>query len=119
MRATPLQSAVHRVGDRWALLLVEALLGGPRRFNELLEGVEGIAPNVLTQRLRHLEREGVVVAVPYSRRPPRAVYELTAAGHDLGGALRLLARWGAGTPSAPDDGCPTCGQPVVEEITFL
>ncbi len=93
---TPLEDAVTRVGDRWTLLLVDALLAGPRRFGDLQEDLNGIAPNVLTQRLRHLEREGVVVATPYSQRPPRSVYQLTASGQELAGALRLLAQWGAG-----------------------
>ncbi len=92
--ATPLELALERVGDRWSLLIVEALLDGSRRFNELAEGV-GIAPNILTDRLRRLEREGVVLARPYSERPPRMEYELTSAGHDLAGALRLLADWGS------------------------
>jgi DNA-binding HxlR family transcriptional regulator len=119
-RATsPLAEAVARVGDRWALLLVHALLAGPRRFGDLLEDVSGIAPNVLTQRLRHLEREGVVVATPYSQRPLRVVYELTAAGQELAGALRLLAQWGAGAGRADDDVAgaeplrhPACGTPL-------
>ena len=54
---SPLEAALERVGDRWSLLLVEALLAGPRRFNELGEAVPGIAPNILTDRLRRLERE--------------------------------------------------------------
>lgn len=119
-----LAEAVARVGDKWALLIVHALLGGPRRFNDLLEDVGGIAPNVLTQRLRHLERTGVLVAMPYSRRPPRFVYQLTAAGNELGGALRLLAQWGAsrtaeplrhttcGTPVEPRWYCPGCERAV-------
>ena len=115
-RATsPLAEAVARVGDRWALLLVHALLGGPRRFGDLLDDVAGIAPNVLTQRLRHLEREGVVVATPYSQRPLRVVYELTAAGQELAGALRLLAQWGAGAGRAEDAEPlrhPACGTPL-------
>ena len=61
---TPLELALERVGDRWSLLLVEALLGGSRRFNELQDGVAGIAPNILSDRLRRLEREGVVLARP-------------------------------------------------------
>ena len=119
---SPLGEAVERVGDRWALLLVNALLDGPRRFNDLQQDLGGIAPNVLTQRLRHLERQGVVVATPYSQRPRRVVYELTAAGHELAGALRLLAQWGAkhtdpadvprhlacGTPIEVRWYCPTC-----------
>ena len=113
---SPLEQAVNRVGDRWTLLLVDALLGGPRRFGDLQDDLKGIAPNVLTQRLRHLEREGVLVATPYSRRPPRFVYQLTASGQELAGALRLLAQWGAGATShdAPDAGAeplrhPACG----------
>ena len=129
--SSPLARAVARVGDRWALLLVHALLAGPRRFNDLLDEVTGIAPNVLSQRLRHLEREGVVVATPYSERPPRVVYELTAAGKELAGALRLLAQWGAGAGGHDDAEplrhgpcgtalearwwCPTCERGVDDE----
>src|SRR5262249_31669159 len=83
VRTSPLELALERVGDRWSLLLVEALLDGSRRFNELQEGVAGIAPNILTDRLRRLEREGVVLARPYTDRPPRMEYALTAAGRDL------------------------------------
>ena len=94
-RASALSEALDRVGDRWTLLLVEALLEGPRRFGDLQQAVPGIAPNVLTRRLRHLEREALAVARPYSRRPPRFTYELTESGAELAGALRLLADWGA------------------------
>ena len=111
---SPLEEAVARVGDRWALLIVSALLDGPRRFNDLQGDVAGIAPNVLSQRLRTLEQHGVVVASPYSERPPRFVYQLTAAGTELAGALRLLAQWGAG--QSPDTVEPLrhspCGTPL-------
>lgn len=107
---SPLADAVERVGDRWTLLLVDALLAGPRRFNDLLDDLPGIAPNILSSRLKHLEREGVLVANPYSRRPPRFVYELTASGRDLAGALRLLAQWGArGADAAEAPRHATCG----------
>ena len=123
---TPLEAALDRVGDRWSLLLVEALLGGPRRFNELGEAVPGIAPNILTDRLRRLERERIVVATPYQERPPRMSYALTAEGRDLASALRLLADWGArgaadvdpmrhgacGTPLQTRWYCPTCETPI-------
>ena len=111
--ATPLELALERVGDRWSLLLVEALLEGPRRFNELSDGVSGIAPNILADRLRRLEREGIVLARPYSDRPPRMEYALTSAGHDLAGALRLLADWGARRSEHSDPiRHATCGTPV-------
>jgi len=109
-----LDAALHRVGDRWSLLLVESLLTGPRRFGELLDGLEGLAPNILSSRLKALEAEGILAARPYSRRPYRVAYALTASGAELAGALRLLAHWGAvRTPVAV---APlhhaTCGTPV-------
>src|SRR6478736_159484 len=93
--SSPLAEALARVGDRWTLLVVEALLTGPRRFNDLLGQLSGIAANILSERLRRLERDGLLVARPYSERPPRAAYHLTAEGSELAGALRLLAYWGA------------------------
>jgi len=90
-----LDGAMSRVGDRWTLLVIDALLDGPRRFNELTAAVPGLASNILSSRLRRLESEGLVVAVPYSERPARYEYRVTAEGRELAGALRLLARWGA------------------------
>lgn len=87
--------------------------------------MEGIAPNILTQRLRRLEQEGLVVVHPYSERPRRFVYELTEGGRELAGALRLLSQWGArhsdaepvrhsacGTALEARWYCPTCGETV-------
>src|ERR1700716_1263323 len=124
-----LADALAAVGDRWTLLLVAALLDGPRRFGELQEEGGGVAPNVLPQRLRQLERNALVVASLYSERPPRFVYDLSAAGRELAGALRLLAGWGArnaegsgaprhavcGTPMEARWWCPTCERPASDE----
>ena len=126
---SPLADALMRVGDRWTLLVVQALLAGPRRFNELLEDTPGIAANILSQRLKRLEHEALVVSRPYSERPPRAAYELTAEGKELAGALRLLAQWGTrhalpaeaprhqacGTPLEARWYCPTCDHLVEDE----
>jgi DNA-binding HxlR family transcriptional regulator len=118
------------VGDRWSLLVVAVLLAGPRRFNDLLDEVGGIAPNVLSSRLKQLEQHGVVVSAPYSRRPVRLRYQLTGAGMELADALRVLARWGAadgrgGGMAAAHDACgtaletrwycPTCARVVDDD----
>jgi DNA-binding HxlR family transcriptional regulator len=111
--SSPLSEALASVGDRWTLLVVEALLQEPRRFNDLLDGIAGIAPNILTQRLRHLERQRLVVAQPYSEHPPRSLYELTPAGRELAGAMRLLTDWGARHTEASE--APrhrACGSPL-------
>src|SRR6478736_2964490 len=90
----PLTEATDRIGDRWTLLVVDALLAGPLRFGQVSDAVGDIAPNVLTKRLRQLEADGVVRSAPYSTRPVRVVYELTDAGRELAGALALLTAWG-------------------------
>jgi DNA-binding HxlR family transcriptional regulator len=109
-RPLPLEAALDRVGDRWSLLVVEAMLDGPRRFGELAESLFGIAPNILTDRLRRLERGGIVRSSPYQERPTRLAYDLTADGRDLASALRLLADWGTrGTTDAEPLRHLTCG----------
>jgi DNA-binding HxlR family transcriptional regulator len=133
----PLSEAVGQIGDRWSLLVVDRLLVGPRRFGELLDEVGGVAPNILSRRLKQLEADGVVVAEPYSRRPLRHSYRLTAAGEELGGVLRLLAQWAAarqgdtrggpaavglahdacGTALEAQWYCPTCAEPIAGEHT--
>jgi DNA-binding HxlR family transcriptional regulator len=85
-----------RVGDRWTLLVIDALLDGPRRFKDLQTSLPGLAPNVLSARLRRLERDGLVLAEAYSQRPARYEYRVSSEGQELAGALRLLAHWGAG-----------------------
>jgi DNA-binding HxlR family transcriptional regulator len=135
--ASALDLAMARVGDRWTLQVVEALLDGPRRFSELQEAITGLAPNVLSARLRSLERDGLVVASPYSERPRRLEYQVTEAGRELAGAVLLLTRWGAraagpdapgprhracGTPLEARWFCPTCavvGDDPDEDVTWL
>jgi DNA-binding HxlR family transcriptional regulator len=128
---SPLAEALASVGDRWTLLIVAALLDGPRRFGDLQKELPGIAPNILTQRLRNLESQGLIVADRYQERPPRFVYELGASGRELAGALRLLSDWGArhtgdvdpprhsacGTPLEAVWWCPTCERPVEHDHT--
>lgn len=125
---SPLAAALERVGDRWSLLIIEALLEGPRRFGELSDAVAGIAPNILADRLRRLEGERIVRSTPYSERPPRFTYALTDEGNELAGVLRLLADWGSrgsahaepmrhalcGTPVEARLWCPTCARAVEE-----
>ena len=132
-----LREALGGLGDRWSLLIVEALLPEPRRFSDLSRDLGGIAPNVLSERLKRLEREGVVSATPYSSRPVRLVYDLTPEGRELAGAIRFLADWGArrggGAPSLRHRACgtalearwycPTCSravdEPETDELRFV
>ena len=71
------------IGAKWTALLVHDLSEGPRRFSELEHSCAGISPRTLSERLRVLEDEGIVVRRSYAESPPRVEYELT----DKGGAL--------------------------------
>lgn len=90
--------ALDAVGERWALLVVRELGLGPRRFGQLRTGLPDVSPNVLSQRLRELEDDGIVRR--YRLAPPADVsaYELTPRGYALGPVLDALGRWGAAMP---------------------
>jgi DNA-binding HxlR family transcriptional regulator len=95
--------ALDVVGERWALLVVRELLLGPKRYTDLRRGLRNASPNVLSQRLDELERDGVI-----RRRklpPPAAarVYELTDWGRELEQTVMSLGQWAARSPTPPSD----------------
>jgi DNA-binding HxlR family transcriptional regulator len=93
-QACPVARTLEVVGDRWTLLVVRDLLAGTRRFQDLTESLPGIAPNVLSDRLKWMEQQGLVVRSFYSDHPPRAQYSLTDKGRELGLVVGALADWG-------------------------
>lgn len=128
-----LDIATQRVGDRWSLRLIGALLDADRTFGELSTDVDGIAPTILTARLKAMQAQGLVVGVPYERRPLRMRYSLTAAGRSLATALATLSAWGAereghgvgavhatcGARLETKTWCPTCEQIVDDDPDTL
>ncbi len=95
--------ALDLVGERWALLVVRELLLGPKRYTDLRSGLPNASPNVLSERLRELERAGIVRR---RKLPPPAgsrVYELTDWGRGLEEIVISLGHWGARSPSPPGD----------------
>lgn len=127
--AAALDAAASRIGDRWSLRVIGALLDGEHTFGELTGAVDGIAPTILTARLRALQRLSLVTAVPYERRPLRMRYSLTEPGRRLGAAIASLAEWGAdreghgplrvheacGSSVELRPWCPTCERSVVDD----
>ena len=105
----PVAHALELVGERWSLLVVRELLGGPKRYTDLAGALPGIGTNILANRLRDLETAGVIEK---RRLPPPAaatVYELTEYGEELREPLYALGRWGArslGPPTAKDNLAP-------------
>ena len=87
--------ALDVVGERWALLVVRELVLGPKRFTDLRAHLPGIATDVLSQRLRQLERAGVLRPIALPAPASGRAYELTPRGRDLEPVLHALGRWGS------------------------
>ena len=90
----PIARTLDIVGERWTLLIVRDLLSGTKRFQDFQERLPGMAPNVLSARLKTLEAHGLVRRDFYSDHPPRASYTLTDRGRELGVVVLALGRWG-------------------------
>jgi DNA-binding HxlR family transcriptional regulator len=95
--------ALDLVGERWALLVVRELLLGPKRFTDLRAGLPHVSPDVLAQRLRELERDGVVRRRKLAPPAGSRVYELTERGLELEPVVLELGRWGSRAPFPPGD----------------
>src|ERR687896_1227452 len=90
-----LARALDVAGNRWTLLIVRELRPGPRRFTDLVDGLPGISRKLLTERLRDLERDGIITRRELPPPIARQVYELTEDGRDLATAMAPLIAWGA------------------------
>ncbi|HEY9592997.1 MAG TPA: helix-turn-helix domain-containing protein [Spirochaetia bacterium] len=103
-------SLMDLLGRRWAAVILRALLGGPRRFNEILAAIPGLSDPLLTQRLREMEAHKLLVRHVYPTSPVRVEYELTEAGRDLEPAVRALSAWA-------EKWLPAAGEPAREHAT--
>jgi DNA-binding HxlR family transcriptional regulator len=90
----PVASALDVVGDRWTLLVIRDLFAGKHRFGEFLNSPEHIPTNILAERLKRLERAGLIASTLYSEHPPRFEYHLTSRGRDLAPVVDAMATWG-------------------------
>jgi len=88
-----LSPILAHVGDKWSLLVVLLLGGGPRRFNDIKRSVDGISQRMLTLTLRGLERDGMVTRTMFPTIPPRVDYELTPLGHSSRAPVLVLMEW--------------------------
>jgi DNA-binding HxlR family transcriptional regulator len=88
-----ISDVLARIGDKWSVLVVSRLGGGPVRFNELRRAIGGISQRMLTLTLRGLERDGLVTRTVFPTIPPRVDYALTALGRDLLTPVSALGEW--------------------------
>lgn len=105
-QSCPVAHALDLVGERWTMLIVRDLIFGPLRFTDLREGLPGIAPNLLAERLRWLDDRGIVEKVELPAPAARTVYALTPRGRDLGPVVHALARFGVDDWNDTDDRPP-------------
>lgn len=89
----PTRLTLDRIADKWTVLIVGRLAVRTRRFGELRRDITGVSPKVLTQKLRELERDGLVVRRVYASVPPKVEYSLTPLGQTLVGLLDAVRVW--------------------------
>ena len=91
----PVALTLDLIGERWTLLLLrDLLLEGPRRFQEFQASLPGVAPNILSARLKAMEDNGLIGRQLYNERPPRVEYLLTDKGKSLGPVVKAMRDWG-------------------------
>ena len=95
-------AALDILGERWTLLVIRELLLGPQRFNELLANLDGMGPNLLSDRLHSLSDQGVIESIPVPGDQRARSYQLTPLGEQLREPVLLLGRWGMATMLEPE-----------------
>lgn len=88
-----IREVLDRTGDKWTVLIVSTLSAGLLRYSDLQASIPGISQRMLTQTLKHLERDGLIIRTAYAEVPPRVEYELTDLGRSLVEAVTAMAGW--------------------------
>jgi DNA-binding HxlR family transcriptional regulator len=90
----PVARTAEIVAGKWTLLIIRDLASGVKRFNQLERSLQGISPKTLSERLRSLEEEGIILRQTFAEVPPRVEYSLTEKGHDLVGLIESMRNYG-------------------------
>ncbi|MBW4717878.1 winged helix-turn-helix transcriptional regulator [Saccharothrix obliqua] len=90
-----IREVLDRIGDKWTVLTIGTLSTGPLRYSDLRASIPGISQRMLTQTLKHLERDGLITRTSYPEVPPRVEYDLTDLGRSLVNAVTAMAGWAA------------------------
>lgn len=90
----PVATTVQLIGSKWKLLIMRNLLDRPWRFNELQKSLEGISQKVLTDSLRSMESDGIVIRTVFAEVPPRVEYSLSKLGESMRPIINAMETWG-------------------------
>lgn len=91
----PVATTVQIIGNKWKILIIRNLLDAPQRFSEIKKTIPGISQKVLTDNLRALESDGLLIREVFAEVPPRVVYSLSELGKTLKPVLDAMGDWGA------------------------
>ncbi len=91
--ACPVACFLDILGDRWTMIIVRDLMLGAKKYNDFLASPENITTNILAERLKRLEAEGIVKREAYQKKPVRYTYSLTEKGHDLEPLMKEMINW--------------------------
>jgi DNA-binding HxlR family transcriptional regulator len=92
--ACPVATTVGLIGNKWKILILRDVLGGPKRFGELRKSLEGISQKVLTDNLRDMEKDGLLIRKVFAEVPPRVEYRLSEIGESMRPIIKQLEEWG-------------------------
>ncbi len=90
----PVATTVQLIGNKWKLLILRNLLARPWRFNEMLRSIPGISQKVLTDNLRAMEKDGIIIRTVYPEVPPRVEYSLSELGNSMRPIIKAMEEWG-------------------------
>lgn len=90
----PVATTVGLIGNKWKLLILRNLLVAPNRFTDLKKGIDGISQKVLTDNLRKMEQDGLVIRTVYPEVPPKVEYKLSELGESLRPIIKSMEEWG-------------------------
>ena len=90
----PVATTVQLIGNKWKLLIIRNLLAGPQRFTEMKNTIPGLSQKVLTDSLRSMEEDGIVIRTVYPEVPPRVEYSLSELGESMRPIIKAMEIWG-------------------------
>jgi DNA-binding HxlR family transcriptional regulator len=108
--------AIELIGRRWTGVIVRALLGGARRFCDLSAAIPDLSDRMLSERLKELETEGIVVRRVFPETPVRIEYHLTEKGRGLGSVMEAISAWASTSFDSPASGELSRSEQVIESV---
>ena len=90
----PVATTVSLIGNKWKLLILRDTLSGPKRFGDLLKSLQGINQKVLTENLKQMEADGLLIRIAHQEKPPCVEYKLSELGEEMRPLINAMEQWG-------------------------